>query len=171
MSDSHEGKPIVRFTSRDSDVRSIRPVLCPGPEIEVLDYSGTPPAVHPPAATQSAFRRMPASRLAVAIGGGLAVILALGTLSKYSLQSRSPVDSSSPAAQELAQSEGAETVLAQESVPVRFVNPFDRGEVFEFPPGTTQDEARDSVAELLRARATERRRPAAALKTRAARLP
>jgi hypothetical protein len=37
--------------------------------------------------------------------------------------------------------------------PVLFKNPFDRTEVFEFPAGTTQQEARDAVAQLLMDRA------------------
>lgn len=37
--------------------------------------------------------------------------------------------------------------------PVLFKNPFDRTEVFEFPPGTTRDEARDAVAKALMERA------------------
>jgi hypothetical protein len=37
--------------------------------------------------------------------------------------------------------------------PVLFKNPFDRSEVFEFPAGTTQQEARDAVAQLLMDRA------------------
>ncbi len=41
-------------------------------------------------------------------------------------------------------------------VPVRFKNPFDASEVFEFSPGTTPVEARDAVAELLSQRAQER---------------
>jgi hypothetical protein len=41
-------------------------------------------------------------------------------------------------------------------VPVRFKNPFDRTEVFEFPPGTSKSEARAAVAELLSKRAQER---------------
>jgi hypothetical protein len=40
--------------------------------------------------------------------------------------------------------------------PVRFVNPFDRTEVFEFPPGTSKTDARDAVASLLMQRAHER---------------
>jgi hypothetical protein len=40
--------------------------------------------------------------------------------------------------------------------PVLFKNPFDRSEVFELPPGTTQDEARDAVAKLLLDRAQGR---------------
>ena len=41
--------------------------------------------------------------------------------------------------------------------PVRFRNPFDASEVFEFPPGTSATEARQSVAKLLLQRARERR--------------
>lgn len=54
----------------------------------------------------------------------------------------------------------AGTVQAQvppeESLPVYFRNPFDATEVFEFPPGTSQAEARDAVADLLLKRARER---------------
>jgi hypothetical protein len=41
--------------------------------------------------------------------------------------------------------------------PVRFKNPFDRTEVFEFPPGTSDTDARDAVAAMLLERALERR--------------
>jgi hypothetical protein len=40
--------------------------------------------------------------------------------------------------------------------PVRFRNPFDRTEIFEFPAGTSPAEARDKVADLLMKRAQER---------------
>jgi len=39
---------------------------------------------------------------------------------------------------------------------VRFVNPFDETETFQFPPGTSEISARDAVAELLLKRAQER---------------
>ncbi len=41
--------------------------------------------------------------------------------------------------------------------PVRFKNPFDSSEVFEFPPGTTTAEARQAVASILLERGRERR--------------
>lgn len=44
--------------------------------------------------------------------------------------------------------------------PVLFVNPFDETEVFEFPPGTTEAQARDAVANLLLERARERQKTA-----------
>ena len=48
----------------------------------------------------------------------------------------------------------AEPAIAE---PVKFSNPFDRSEIFEFPPGTTRQEARDAVAQILIDRASERR--------------
>jgi hypothetical protein len=45
-----------------------------------------------------------------------------------------------------------------EGEPVRFANPFDDKEVFEFPAGTSDVKARDAVAEILMARAMERQR-------------
>jgi hypothetical protein len=41
--------------------------------------------------------------------------------------------------------------------PVKFTNPFDRTEVFEFPAGTSRAQARQKVAEVLIKRAQERR--------------
>jgi hypothetical protein len=40
--------------------------------------------------------------------------------------------------------------------PVTFTNPFDATEVFQFPSGTSESEARQSVAELLMQRARDR---------------
>ena len=53
-----------------------------------------------------------------------------------------------------------------ENVPTRFANPFDASEVFEFPPGTTQDAARESVAETLLQRARDRRIQIGSVKVR-----
>lgn len=47
--------------------------------------------------------------------------------------------------------------------PVLVTNPFDATEVFEFPPATTEIEARQSVAELLLQRGRDRRSQAAAI--------
>jgi hypothetical protein len=47
----------------------------------------------------------------------------------------------------------AEEPPAAAAEPVLFKNPFDRSEVFEFPAGTTQQEAREAVARLLMDRA------------------
>jgi hypothetical protein len=49
------------------------------------------------------------------------------------------------------------TRTAPSAAPLQFANPFDASEVFEFPPGTSVDAARESVAEVLLERARERR--------------
>lgn len=54
---------------------------------------------------------------------------------------------------------------------VHVVNPFDRTEVFDFPPGTSADESREKVAQILLQRARERHshwertKPEASLRT------
>jgi hypothetical protein len=55
----------------------------------------------------------------------------------------------------LAPSPAPHTALPGE-VPVKFVNPFDATEIFEFPAGTSETGARDAVAELLLIRARDR---------------
>lgn len=46
--------------------------------------------------------------------------------------------------------------LAEQESPVRFTNPFDPSEVFDFPSGTGDDQARESVAAILLQRARDR---------------
>ncbi len=48
--------------------------------------------------------------------------------------------------------------------PVRVKNAFDATEVFEFPPGTTESQAREAVAKLLLSRARDRRAERLALR-------
>ncbi len=51
-----------------------------------------------------------------------------------------------------------------QGAPVRIKNPFDATEVFEFPHGTTESEAREAVAERLLSRARDRRAEGLALR-------
>jgi hypothetical protein len=68
-------------------------------------------------------------------------------------------DSGGTSALELApQSELPASALESEGKPVLFANPFDANEVFEFPAGTSEAEARDAVAEILMERAMQRQR-------------
>jgi hypothetical protein len=50
----------------------------------------------------------------------------------------------------------SEAASQAEPEPVRLTNPFDAEEIFEFSPGTTQDAAREEVAEILMKRAIAR---------------
>jgi hypothetical protein len=95
-------------------------------------------------------RRMPAWRaaLSVAVMAGAvgAVYLALAPV-KHAVQNVRLPPSQLPAASPKT-----------ESKPVLFANPFDAREVFEFPAGTSEAEARDAVAAILMERAMERQR-------------
>jgi hypothetical protein len=51
---------------------------------------------------------------------------------------------------------GTEQSAESLDAPVRFSNPFDASEAFEFPPGTTDEQARRSVAAMLLQRARDR---------------
>jgi len=51
---------------------------------------------------------------------------------------------------------GPEQSAESPDSPVRFSNPFDASEVFEFPPGTSDEQARQSVAAILLQRARDR---------------
>lgn len=99
-------------------------------------------------------RRMPAWRVAlsfaVVAGAVGAVYLALAPV-KHAVQNVRVPPSQLPAATSPT-SEGESVAGA----PVRFANPFDANEVFEFPAGTSEAEARDAVAEILMERAMER---------------
>jgi hypothetical protein len=44
----------------------------------------------------------------------------------------------------------------QDTTPVRIRNPFDKSEVFEFPSGTSEQQAHDAVADMLLKRAMDR---------------
>ena len=50
----------------------------------------------------------------------------------------------------------APAALSADSEPMRIKNPFDRTEAFEFPPGTSEAEAREAVTKLLMERAHDR---------------
>ena len=96
------------------------------------------------------------SRPRILIGAGIAVVvLALGGVAHLAAK-QSPVQPVvAQAARPLSPPPPAVPAAVPDG-PVLYKNPFDRSEVFEFPPGTTQDEARDAVARLLLERAQGR---------------
>lgn len=142
-------------TSSQVDARpslAARPIF---PEVKAPDDSGISFLPRSTASSQSPSRRWPFAALLV--GAGMVLIFALAVLFKYSFTDRAPAASLKADTQELPQSGSDAVIAATETAPVRFANPFDKDEVFEFPAGTTQDEARDAVADTLKTRATERR--------------
>jgi hypothetical protein len=107
--------------------------------------------------------RWPLARVASALGIAVAVI-ALGSASHHAADR----DSSPPAVRIKAPTSVAPVApepADSQSSPVRFKNPFDASEIFEFPTGTSTAEARQSVAELLLQRARDRQsHPSAGMK-------
>jgi hypothetical protein len=106
----------------------------------------------------AAVRARPAvSRTQLAVGATfiVAAVTIVTTLYNYSAPAldEAPI-ASLPLIPELSL---AEDTSEPESAPVRVKNPFDDSEVFEFPPGTSDVEARDAVADVLLKRALERR--------------
>jgi hypothetical protein len=96
---------------------------------------------------------------AVVCAAAVAAIVGVVYLYKYS-ESRPPVAPAAatiPAAKPVIPPVPAVKKAVPAGPVVRVANPFDKREVFEFPPGTSQEEARDAVAKLLMDRATERR--------------
>jgi hypothetical protein len=86
------------------------------------------------------------------------LILAVGTAGALYLVSSHYRVGRSTAQERAPRSSLPVTTSQGEGKPVRFANPFDAKEVFEFPAGTSEAEARDQVAEILMERAMERQR-------------
>lgn len=107
-------------------------------------------------APSSANRRMSAPRVVLALGLAVAAVTVIGAQYRYSTP-EGPIQSSMRTSSlEAAAFEKPELTADIEGPPVLFMNPFDKSEVFEFPPGTSEAEARAGVADLLIKRAMER---------------
>lgn len=98
------------------------------------------------------------SLLPVTVGVGLAIVAATAFAAFF----KGSTDPAPPPKVVTTWHPAPEPVLMQEAPapvaepPVKFRNPFDKTEVFEFPAGTSRTEARDAVAEILMQRALER---------------
>jgi hypothetical protein len=89
----------------------------------------------------------------ILIGAAIAVVLVvLGSVAHLAAKPK-PIPAPVIQAPPPAPPPPPEELPAAAAEPVLFKNPFDRTEVFEFPAGTTQQEARDAVATLLMDRA------------------
>ncbi len=89
---------------------------------------------------------------------GFGVVVALAAVIGYQVLKPVPQIPALPPPPPLAQMDEAPrppaAVVAEP--PVRLRNPFDKHEVFEFPPGTTPEAAHAAMADTLLARARER---------------
>lgn len=99
----------------------------------------------------------PDKRMKIALGVAAPAVALLAGVAYLAAK---PVYTAPPPVPVVAEAEPVaepEPAPVEQAEPVRFKNPFDRREVFEFPAGTTKAEAREKVAEILMDRARERR--------------
>ena len=88
---------------------------------------------------------------------GVGSVLALAAIIGYENLRSAPQTPAPPPPPPIAQIEPPQvTEPVGDQTPVLVRNPFDRSEVFEFPPGTTPEEAHAAVADALLERARER---------------
>lgn len=91
------------------------------------------------------------------IAGVVAIAAFLSTLAYVAVTKARPADMPVfVTARHLPRETAPPPAPVMEAIPVRYANPFDATEVFEFPPGTSQTEAHDAVATLLLQRGQER---------------
>lgn len=94
------------------------------------------------------------SRVSLPLGVAIAAIAAAGGLHQHFAERSTGSTSKTNATGFIAQESWATTDPEQDSV--RFANPFDATEVFEFPAGTTEAEAQQAIAGFLMERAVSR---------------
>ena len=94
-------------------------------------------------------------RIALALSVAVVGLTAVNALNNTSTPDR-PAPSPTTSMQMAEPQEIPATTAAEVVKPVLFKNPFDETEVFEFPPGTSKEEARAAVADMLLKRAMER---------------
>jgi hypothetical protein len=124
---------------------------------------------HPAAAARVRTSRASVSSLAIGLGIVGLFALSAGVAYLADRNAPAPLKPAPPTPTEIAPTAPATTTptappaLPDEEPPeilrVRFTNPFDATEVFEFPAGTTEAEARAAVADLLLKRAQQRLNP------------
>jgi hypothetical protein len=102
-------------------------------------------------------RHWPAGGIAAIVGATvvLCTLVALGAIAQRTSE-RKPLAAATSAPTPVPAAPAASPPPPPPGEPVRFKNPFDRSEVFEFPPGTSPAEARQAVAQLLMERARDR---------------
>ncbi|HEY6922388.1 MAG TPA: hypothetical protein VI653_02885 [Steroidobacteraceae bacterium] len=109
----------------------------------------------PPAPREVAYASDIWVSLCVAVALGLVAVTIALWPSPRRAEAATQTEVSAPSLQIPLSNAASQTALPEDS-PTRFANPFDSSEIFEFPAGTSEDDARDSVAKILSERARER---------------
>jgi hypothetical protein len=95
------------------------------------------------------------ARIALSLSGLVAAATMAAALYIQIPSLRSAPATTIPAPHDTAQ-RWSKAIDEPEGEPVRIANPFDKSEVFEFPEGTSEAEARAAMTEMLMERARER---------------
>jgi hypothetical protein len=119
---------------------------------ELFKLSRAPASSVSRAAVASA-RRFRASHVALACAASV-LFVAVGLGAGYGFGNAGPAAPPLPVPEPVVVRASRMPVVPDE--PVRVRNPFDKKEVFEFPAGTSAEEAQDAVAAILLERARER---------------
>ena len=162
--DEADGKTLeLEFTQDER----LTPTRAAAFQQELSARSSEPPRSYsppPPPLVRDPFRVPDAGRdlngISVQIAAALALTVAeLGGAWELSSVSERPIPTTAVTAEAHFPAVKPSPLLPApaERLPVRFTNPFDASEVFEFPPDTSVTEAHDAVANLLLQRARDRR--------------
>lgn len=153
--------PAIPDDAQDRTERAVRAVdVTAAPHASGEPHVADEPVRAPPqsatAQRASAARRLSGRHILFVLGVAAvaaAAVTLIGTTDTPPIDA--PTQPSMPPATEEPAAEAAGPAEV-EGPPVLFKNPFDDSEVFEFPPGTSREEARAAVADLLIMRARER---------------
>jgi len=159
-SKSSAPKPVEKKTAAPKPAESKTTPTTPALQ-QLLGQSPQPapkaaPKLTTPAAKKPAARK---DRTPVAVGAVLAVVAVAAVAGMY--RYTSPVRGAPPPPPPPVVAQEEVEIPAEpapEPAVVRVKNPFDESEVFEFPPGTPPNVAKDKVADILMARAMERQK-------------
>jgi hypothetical protein len=147
-----ESVGVLRIEETDAEIELSAQELLALSAQKHVDEHATSSAEQPSSAAKSASPQKLGLPLSL-----IAAVTVVGTT--YVVTSSDGANQSTAnALQPIAEAEWPAPQQFAEGKPVRFANPFDAEEVFEFPAGTTESQARDAVADVLLKRALSRQK-------------
>jgi hypothetical protein len=143
---------LPRIEETDAEIELSAQELLDLAELPQVEERESKPVLQPSTPAKSA--SAPKLRRSLSLVAAVSIVGAIYVLASSVGTNRSATNAS----QRLAQAELPAPAPVAEHETVRFANPFDAAEVFEFPAGTTETQARDAVAEVLLTRAMSRQK-------------
>ena len=154
--DNQEDRDTIELDLNPYQVKSVSQAPSVGSDSAVPIVEGSEPGLPP--RTESSTRHLTSPRFLTIAAASIALF---GSFAYLTAEPERPPPAT-PAVVSFSEAEPLPTVAEASAAvaPVKFANPFDRREIFEFPAGTTRTAARDAVAEILMQRARDRGVPA-----------